>query len=73
MQTISSTITYEVPETSMCEYPIGSFVGVSFGISNEIDQWFGCLPVRCDVKRINVLEELNTMNGAVLPRQGILV
>jgi hypothetical protein len=72
-QTIPPSITYEVMETKLCEYPVGTLVGVSFGISNEIDQWFGCQPVRCDVKLINELGDLNTMPGAVLPRQGALV
>ncbi len=71
-QQVPPSITYEIFQKNLCLYPVGSLVSVSFGISNQLDQWLGCQPLRCEVKPINSLEELKTMRGAVFPQQSIM-
>jgi hypothetical protein len=64
---------FEILPSELPRYQIGQLVGVSFGMSNAVDQFFtGTTPVRYELHHVGSEEEFAKLPDPVLPVQRTL-
>ena len=61
---------FEILQIELSKYPVGQIVGVSFGISNVVDQFFtGTTPVGYELHHVESEEEFVKLPDPILPIQ----